>query len=301
MRSPSSWQVGFILSLGVLAISLSAIFIRLSINVAGTPGFEFSLFLGSSRLIVAAFLLLPAWHNFHDKLVPPDAYYYAMGSGLALACHFATWISSLSFTSIAASTTLVTTTPVWVSLISRIWFQEKLTKTTVIGIIIALIGGISIAVGDIQGTDQASNPILGNSLAFLGAVMASLYLVWGQQAQIKGLTVKRYIALVYTLGALLLFPFPFIMGSGYLGYPKSVYFYVLLMAVFPQLFGHTSFNWAVRWISPTLVTLAILFEPVGSSFLGFILFGEVPSLSVLVGATILLLGVTIAVLGARNK
>ncbi|NEP44515.1 MAG: EamA family transporter, partial [Okeania sp. SIO2H7] len=84
-------------------------------------------------------------------------------------------------------------------------------------------------------------------------------------------------------------------------YPPSVYLYLLLMALLPQLVGHTSFNWAVRWLSPTVVTLAILFEPVGSSFLAFLLFQEVPSYFLLIGAVLLLFGVAIAALGTSKK
>ena len=96
-------------------------------------------------------------------------------------------------------------------------------------------------------------------------------------------------------------PIPFVSGVGYFGYPGLVYFYLLLIALLPQLIGHTSFNWAVRWVSPTLVTLAILFEPVGASFLGYLLFGEVPSLIVFLGAVILLVGVAVAALGSKQK
>jgi drug/metabolite transporter (DMT)-like permease len=100
---------------------------------------------------------------------------------------------------------------------------------------------------------------------------------------------------------LVLLPLPLIVGSSYVGYPIAVYLYILLMAVASQLIGHTTLNWAVRSISPTLVTLAILFEPVSSSFLGYLIFEEVPGRLVLVGAGVLLAGVAIAVFGARGK
>lgn len=299
--SPSPWKIGLILTIGVLAVSTSAIFIRLSINAANVSGVEFSLFLAASRVIIASTVLLPTWRNLPQISVPRSAYYYAIAAGIALAGHFATWITSLSFTSIVASTTLVTTTPVWVSLISWLWFHEKLTKRTILGIIIALAGGMVITLGGDNASIKVSNSLLGNSLAILGAWTASFYLVWGQKAQKQGFRIGSYIAIVYTTAAIVLFPLPLFLGNGYLGYPNEVYIYVILMAVFSQLIGHTSFNWAVRWISPTLVTLAILFEPVGASFLGFLLLGEVPSLFVLGGAIILLIGVIMAVLGSKKN
>jgi drug/metabolite transporter (DMT)-like permease len=226
---------------------------------------------------------------------------YACAAGVCLSVHFATWITSLSFTSIAASTTLVTTNPVWVALLSWLWFKEKPTKLTMLGIGVAFMGGVWIASGDAGATNAGSNPLLGNVLALVGAWMASLYFLLGREAQQRGLGIGSYVAVAYSTGALILLPLPLIFGSNYVGYPIAVYLYVLLMAVASQLIGHTTINWAVRWISPTLVTLAILFEPVSSSFLGFLIFDEVPGLPVLAGAVVLLGGVALAVFGAREK
>lgn len=301
MRSPQSWQVNLILITGVLSVSTTAIWIRLALDAAGQWGIEFSLFLAASRLIIASCFLLPAWRNFTQTKVSFRTYGYALGAGISLAFHFAFWITSLSFTSIAASTTLVTTNPVWVAILSWLWFKEKPTTLTSLGIIIALGGSILIALGNIDGSGVGNNPMLGNILALLGAWMVSLYLILGKEAQQQGLTVSNYIVIVYTTAALLLFPLPFILGSGYTQYPQPVYLYVLLMAIFSQLIGHTSINWSVRWISPTLVTLAILFEPIGSSFLGFLVFKEVPSLALISGAIILLLGVTLAIIGSQKR
>lgn len=293
MKNPQPWQVTFILTIGVLAVSTAAIFIRLAITAAGVQGVGFSLFLAASRLILAALILLPMWPNLKQAQVSPSAYYYATGAGVCLALHFATWITSLSFTSIAASTTLVTTNPVWVSLLSWWWFGEKLTRQTVMGIGLALIGGICIALGDSSGGGN-TNPLLGDFLALMGAFLVSLYLLLGKQAQKQGFTVGNYILIAYTIAAVMLFPFPLWLGKGYLGYPSNVYLYVFLMAVFSQLIGHTSINWSLRWISPTLVTLALLFEPIGSSFLGLLVFGEVPPFLVILGGVIVLVGVAIA-------
>ncbi|MDJ0845511.1 DMT family transporter [Crocosphaera sp.] len=301
MRSPPLWQVTFILTLGILSVSSTAIFIRLALQASGTLGLEFSLFLAASRLLIASVVLLPAWGTVVKNKVTPQAYYYAIGAGVSLALHFVSWITSLSFTSIAASTTLVTTNPIWVALLSWFWFKEKLKKSTILGIIIALFGGILIAIGDSNINSSDSQPILGNTLALMGAFFVSFYLIFGKLSQQQGLKIASYSVIVYTIAALLLFPLPFIFGSGYTNYPNSVYFYVILMAIFSQLIGHTSINWSVRWISPTLVTLAILFEPIGSSFLGFILFKEIPSTLVLIGAIIILVGVIISVLSSQDK
>lgn len=299
-KQPSPWQVGLILVTGVLAVSSAAIFIRLANAAAGLSGVGFSLFLSASRLTLASLLILPAWRNLRPNQLSPSAFHYAVGAGICLALHFVTWITSLSFTSIAASTTLVTTNPIWVALLSWLWFKEKPSRLTRLGIAIAFIGGVLIALGDQETVSISPNPALGNSLALVGAGMASLYLLLGREAQRRGLGIGSYIAIAYSTGALVTLPLPFMFGVNYIGYSKEVYLYILLMAVLPQLIGHTSFNWTVRWMSPTLVTLAILWEPVISSCFGYLVFQELPGRFVLVGAAILLAGIVIAVFGTKT-
>jgi drug/metabolite transporter (DMT)-like permease len=126
-------------------------------------------------------------------------------------------------------------------------------------------------------------------------------LILGREAQHRGLGVGHYVATAYVVGALTLLPTPLLFGSGYSGWPAEVYLYGLLLAFIPQLVGHSSFNWAVRWVSPTLVALVILAEPVGSSILGYLVFGEVPGILVLAGAAVLLVGVAGAVWGEGAK
>lgn len=160
-------------------------------------------------------------------------------------------------------------------------------------------GGVLIGLGDSEGGGGA-NPLLGDFLALLGAVAASCYFLLGREAQRRGLSTWAYVRVAYTAAALLLLPLPYLFGGGYGGYPLEVYAYLLLMALLPQLVGHTSFNWATRHIPPVLVTLAILFEPVGASLLAYLLFGELPGVQVLLGALILLVGVALAVVGGRR-
>lgn len=295
-KQPTGWQVAIVLSIGVLAVSTAAVLIRLANNSAGISGVGFSLVLAASRLSLAAIVLIPTWRKFSQP--QPKALRYAIGAGLALAIHFAAWISSLSYTSIAASTTLVTTNPIWVALLSWKWFGEKPTITTFIGIGITLIGGVLIGSDNTQ--EISNNAALGNGLAIVGAWAASLYFLLGREAQRQGLSIGEYIAVAYTTAAIALLPIPFLAGATYLGYPSITYAYIALMALVPQLIGHTSFNWSVRYLPPTLVTLVILLEPIGSTILACILFREIPGVRVLGGVLVLLIGVAIAIVGSRN-
>ena len=293
---PPGWKIAAVLLVGILAISFGSILVRLALRASGDQSLAFSLVMSAGRLAVAALLLAPGWTR---PLEGRAGLPFALAAGGFLALHFAFWITSLSYTSVAASTALVTTNPVWVTLLGWWLFGERPSFLTLLGVGVALLGGVLIALGDSEGGGGA-NPLLGDFLALLGAVAASCYFLLGREAQRRGLSTWAYVRVAYTAAALLLLPLPYLFGGGYGGYPLEVYAYLLLMALLPQLVGHTSFNWATRHIPPVLVTLAILFEPVGASLLAYFLFGELPGSRVLLGALILLVGVALAVVGGRR-
>ncbi len=300
-QKPSNWSIALVLTIGVLAVSTASILIRLANLKAGAGGLGFSLVLAASRLTLSALILLPAWPKIQWKTLQPGSRRYAAAAGLCLALHFALWITSLSYTSIAASTALVTTNPVWVALLSRFWFGEKLSKMSIAGITIALAGSMAIALGSGSAANTGNTELFGDFLALTGSWAVSLYLLLGREAQRRGLGIGGYIAIAYTVAAIVLLPLPLAFGTSYIGYPNIVYLYILLTAALPQLVGHTILNWAVAQISPTLVTLAILFEPVGASCLGYLLFGEMPAPAVIAGAAVLLFGVAAATFGAQKS
>lgn len=286
---PPGWKIGAVLLVGILAISFGSILVRLALRASGDQSLAFSLVMSAGRLALAALLLAPGWTR---PLGGRAGLPFALAAGGFLALHFAFWITSLSYTSVAASTALVTTNPVWVTLLGWWLFGERPSFLTLLGVGVALLGGVLIGLGDSEGGGGA-NPLL-------GAVAASCYFLLGREAQRRGLSTWAYVRVAYTAAALLLLPLPYLFGGGYGGYPLEVYAYLLLMALLPQLVGHTSFNWATRHIPPVLVTLAILFEPVGASLLAYLLFGELPGSQVLLGALILLVGVALAVVGGRR-
>ncbi|MBF2067693.1 MAG: DMT family transporter [Calothrix sp. C42_A2020_038] len=303
----SAWKVGLVLTIGVFAVSTSAIFTRLAFESAGAYNVRFSLVIATSRLSIASLVLLLTTSFTPGKIseVSPHVNFntairYAVGAGFFLALHFAAWINSLTYTSIAASTTLVTTNPIWVTFISWIWFKEKPTLLTLFGIGVAFAGGITISLSS-SSVNTASQPLTGNILALIAAWAASFYLLLGRESQRQGLSISKYITVAYTTSALVLLPVPFFISASYVNYPSTVYFYIALMALIPQLIGHTSFNWATRVMSPIIVTLVLLFEPIGASLLGYLIFKEVPKPLELVSAVVILAGVALAILGTRNR
>ena len=295
--TPSGIFVGLVLLVGVLAASTAALFIRLAYAAEGSGSVGLGLLLAAVRLSMASLVLLPAWWGLRKARPEPGAMGYAVLAGIFLGVHLALWIISLAYTSIVASATIVTTNPIWVALILWLWRGETPSRLTAAGIIVAISGGALIAVGDAGGASAGTKPLLGDLLALGGALTVSLYLILGREAQHRGLGIGRYVATAYVVGALTLLPAPLLLGSGYSGWPGEVYLYGLLLAFIPQLVGHSSFNWAVRWVSPTLVALVILAEPVGGSVLGYLVFGEMPGSLVLAGAAVLLIGVAGAVWG----
>lgn len=265
---------------------------------------EFSLFLAASRLLVSALFLLPL--SFKSQLGKANlaTLWTAAIAGFCLAIHFASWVSSLAFTSITASTTLVTTTPIWVALYSRFFLKEKLSNTTLIGIGVSFAGGIAIALAGSEAIAYGENPLLGNSLALFGAIMVSAYLLLSTKAQKAGLSISNFVLVAYSTAALFLLPvliiLPVSSQINYQQYEPRVYLYIVLMAVVCQLVGHTSFNWALQSISPTFVALVVLLEPVIASTIGVIIFAEIPSMQTVYGGLVLILGLTLAVIGKRD-
>lgn len=302
VNRPSSLTISLVLFIGLIAASTAALFVRLGYAAGeGLSEVGLGLAMAALRLCFASLLLIPLWYRTHNEDSPqPGAYWFAIGAGVFLAIHFASWIPAFAFTSIAASTTIATSSPVWVAILLWLWRGELPSRLTMAGIAIAIGGAVVLALGDAGGDGAGSNPLLGDGLALIAALGFSFYFLMGQEAQRRGLSTSRYVAIAYAIGALTLLPIPFMVGPHYGELPGMVILFGLLLALVPQLIGHTSFNWAVKWVTPTIVTLVILIEPIGASILGFLFFGEVPGWLVLFGAVILLGGVATAVAGRAD-
>ncbi|HEX7003323.1 MAG TPA: DMT family transporter [Trueperaceae bacterium] len=282
---PTSGRVLLVLLIAVAAVSLSAIFIRL----AQAPG----VVVASQRMLIAALLLAPiTWRGVRRTPFTRKSLAFTVLAGVFLAIHFATWISSLSFTTVAASVTIVCSNPLWVALFSWLFLGKPPSLTMLMGVLLAVLGGAMIAFGDLTG---GSAPLLGDALALVGALTVSAYLLLGRTAQREGLSLGAYAGSAYTISALLLLPVPALFGFPYLGYDAATYGWIFLLAALPQLVGHTGVNYAMKFLDPTLVTTVILLEPIGAALLALLLFAEVPGLLTVVGALVLLVGVLLTV------
>lgn len=303
--SPSPRYITLMLGLlaGVSAVSTAAIFIRYAQN-GGAP----SIVIAAARLTFASLILAPVVIlRYRSEILRLDRkdMMLALLSGFFLALHFATWITSLEFTTVASSVVLVTTTPLWVAIIAPLVLHEHLEKTAVLGLTFALIGGIIVGISDAcawQGHRLACPPLntflngnafLGNALALVGALMAAGYLLVGKKIRSR-MELVPYLFIVYGMAALVLLGIMAGMGKGFLGLPALDYLWFLLLALIPQLFGHSIFNWSLKFLPASIVALTLLGEPVGSTILAVILFNEKPGWIKIFGALFILVGIWMA-------
>jgi len=281
-QSPYRWAA---LGLGMAAFSTASILTRLA---AAPP-----LVIGAWRMILATALLTPfAWPHLRRewRALEGREIVYLFLSGTVLAVHFATWISSLSLTTVASSVILVTTNPIFVGLAMRYLLKERVSRFQALGIAAAMAGSVIVSYGDLQLSGRA---LLGDALALTGALAASTYILLGRAVRRK-LSTLAYVWPCYGLAAVLLLGFCLATGQPLLGYSANTYLFFALLAIGPQILGHSSFNWALAHFSPIFITLAILGEPVGASILALIILGEVPPLTAPIGGLLILAGIYLA-------
>jgi drug/metabolite transporter (DMT)-like permease len=279
-----------VLFAGVLVASTASIMVRYA-QGAGVP----SLAIAAGRLGLAALILTPiAWARAGAELrgLARRDLLLALGSGAFLAVHFASWISSLAYTSVASSAALVSTSPLWVGLASLLIFRERLGLAALAGIIATLVGTALIGLSDSAGSAQP-NATLGNGLALLGAATMTGYLLIGRDLR-RRLSVLAYIYVVYSTAAAILLGWSLLAGQAPLGLSPYAYLLLLGLALGPQLLGHTAFNYALSALSATFVAVAILGEPLGSALLALLIFGETFAPLQLAGFVLLLLGIFLA-------
>jgi drug/metabolite transporter (DMT)-like permease len=291
----------FAIIIAILAVSTASIFIRFAQRDAP------SLVIAALRLTFASLILAPVALTRHwlelRKLTRGDLL-LGLLSGIFLAVHFATWISSLEYTSVASSVVLVSTGPLWVALLSPIFLKEPLTKPVLIGMILALLGGTIIGLGDscqlagglvcpplskfVQG-----KAFFGNFLALAGAWAVAGYLMIGRKLR-AGMSLVPYIFVVYGIASIILLGIMFAAGQRPTGYLPLTYIWILLLALAPQLIGHSTYNWALRYLPAALVSITTLGEPVGSAILAYFILSEVPTSLTIFGGILILAGIYLA-------
>ena len=289
---PSRALPFLVLGVGVVVVSFAAILIRFA-HAEGAS----SLAIAAVRLTVAALVLAPfAWLRAGGEMLRMRRRELALCllSGALLAVHFWAWITSLEHTSVASSTALVTTNPLWVALASAIFLRERPGRAGVAGILLTLAGSVLIFAADAsRAPSPDSTPMLGNVLALAGAMAASGYLLVGRALRAR-VSLTAYIWLAYSTAAALLLATAIAIGVSIMSLPSAAWMFMVALALGPQLIGHTTFNWALRRLTATFVAVAILGEPVGAAILAWLFFEEGFTPLQLIGFVLLLAGIYVA-------
>lgn len=280
-----------VLGIGVAIVSTASILIRF----AQADGAS-SAVIAAGRLAIAALLITPyALSRAGPELlrIRQKELFLCAVSGVLLAAHFWTWIVSLEHTSVANSTALVTTNPIWVALLSAWLLRERPRGAQILGVGLTLFGTVLIFLANSTGSGVATAPLLGNSLALFGAFAASGYLLIGRGLRSK-LSLLAYVWLTYTFAAVTLVIAAFAGGETLAGVSSSAWMLIAALALGPQLLGHTSFNWALRRLSATVVAVSILGEPIGAALLAWWLLDESFVPFQLAGFLVLMAGIFVA-------
>ncbi|MCK4427997.1 MAG: DMT family transporter [candidate division Zixibacteria bacterium] len=268
--------------IAVVAVSWAAIFIKLT----GAPPLATAFY----RMSFATFFILPlALKKSLPEIlkIRGKILIVTLFSGIFLGFHFATWITSLEYTSIPNSVVLVTTQPIFVAVLSHFLLKEKINLTILFAILLALSGSFIISGGDFR-VGKAN--FFGDILALIGAVMAAAYLLCGRVVRQK-LSLITYIFMVYFISALVLGVLCIIWGTPLYPYPSKTFLWFILLGLIPTVIGHTLYNWALKYLKAYLVGISILGEPVGATILAYLIFKQIPPTLTYLGAAAIFTGI----------
>lgn len=277
------------LTVAVLAVSTAGPMAKLA-AAAGAP----ALVIAAGRMVFSTVFSVPLLLG--GGAAAPAAqreWTLAAGGGALLALHFATWIESLDHTSIAASTVLVSTSPLFGAIWASLFLGERVSRRQVLGIAVAVLGA-----GGILLDHQGASGLLGNGLALIGGAAAGGYWVVGRALR-RSLSLGHYVTRVYAIAALWLLVAVVVAGQPVFAYDAEVWLLLALLAMGPGLLGHTLLNWSLRWLTAPLVSVLTLGEPIGAAILAALLpaIAEVPGPWTLIGGCIALIGIGVALTG----
>ncbi|ARD47414.1 DMT family transporter [Sporosarcina sp. P33] len=279
------------IAIGVLTIGFSAIFVKLATADAGVIAFY--------RMFLSAVIMLPLFllsYRNEVKTLNRRDWIFTVSAGVFLAIHFILWFESLNYTSVASSTVLVTLQPIFALAGTALFFKEIITGKMLTAVFIALSGSCIISWGDFQVSGAA---LFGDILALLGCAFVTAYLLIGQNVR-KRVSLVTYTFLVYSVSSIALFFYVVSIQQPFFGYPASDWGWFLALAILPNLLGHTLFNWAVKWVSTNVVSIATLFEPIFASIAAYFILHEKITTLQTIGAIVVLTGVLLFIADVKR-
>ncbi|HSU79061.1 MAG TPA: DMT family transporter [Candidatus Angelobacter sp.] len=283
LKSSESYRAYFALFVAIIAVSTSAILVRLS---NATPGI-----IAFYRLFFTVVLMLPLLPRYLKsfKSISVKVWVGCAVAGLSLAFHFILWFQSLELTSVASSVVLVTLQPLFAFVGTVIFFKERYRFGAVIGALLSILGSVIISWGDFR---LSSTALVGDCLALAACAVVTIYLMIGQQVR-QTLQLYTYTFIVYSFSLITLFIYNLIVKAPFTGYSFNNWVWFVLLAALPTLLGHTLFNWTVKFVGVTTISMGILGEPIGASILAYFIFGETLRPMQIFGSLVILIGIGI--------
>ncbi len=287
-REPQTTAVGAAMFFAVFALASSSIFIA---GLAQVPAIVIAFY----RMAIATALLMPAavWLKRRELMAftRRDLLLLVLG-GLCLAIHFGAWITSLKYIPIATSVVLVNSHPLFVVIASMVFLDERPRARALAGTLLGLAGMLVISSDALAATQQSqsSNALLGDGLAVVGALAVVGYFIVGRKARAR-MSLLGYATPLYAVCSLLLLLWALVSRSPLAPYRPVEWAYFIALAVVPTILGHTVFNWALRHVRPSAISLTFLGEPVIAGLLAFAIFGQRPPLATFIGGALILAGI----------
>jgi drug/metabolite transporter (DMT)-like permease len=280
------------LFIGIVTVSTSAILVK----VADAPSSVTAFY----RLFFSILLMTPIFlfkYAGELKTITKRDWLYSIIAGIFLALHFVLWFESLRFTSVASSVVLVTMQPLFAFLGTYLFFKEKLTLRAILSGMLAVTGSIVISWGDFKISGLA---LWGDILALIACLLVTIYLLFGQNVRSR-ISLVTYTFIVYLVSSVTLLVYVLLSGDPLFPYEKDQWIYFVLLAIFPTLLGHTLFNFALRWVSTSVISVTILFEPIGASILAYYILNEWIQVHQVIGGVIVLVGICLFLMWKKKE
>jgi drug/metabolite transporter (DMT)-like permease len=285
-----------VVAFAIVVVSFAAILIRL----CDAP----TAIIAACRLTFATLIVLPLFVRSLSSAVGYENRAVALGprqvglcslAGLFLALHFLFWIESLRLTAVASSVMLVTTSPVFAAVFAWLALREAMGRKTLLAILLCLVGSLIISRGAV---DFGPGAVMGNVLAILGAAAFGAQFVIARSLR-RSMGIIQYAFLAYSAAAVILIGWALASGHSFTGFNHINYLWFFLLALGPQVFGHTSLSWSLRYLPASKVAVSVLGEPVGAALLAWAFFGETPGYTLIAGGALILYGVYLAITEER--
>ncbi|RCX15359.1 drug/metabolite transporter (DMT)-like permease [Fontibacillus phaseoli] len=283
LKSKSFVSFELLYIIGIIAISFSSIFIRWS-------NAEVSV-VGMYRLYLTNLLMLPLAWKYRKEMfsLTSGQWKGLLLAGAMLGLHFLFWMASLRLTTVASSTVILTLEPILVMFGSFFLFGAKINRPMLAGMALALIGSVAIGSGDFKLSGTA---LQGDLLSLLGTVAVAAHMLVGKKL-LTNMSAFVYNFWVFFTAATMLAGYNAVRGFEFTGYAPREWGIYLLLAIVPTLFGHYLFNWLMKFISASAVSMAVLGEPVFASLLAWMLLKESLTWLQMIAGVVILCGVWI--------